>query len=85
MNSLIAMDGLDRGEAVVDEGKTAGDAIVVNEWDADIFHRRVLDLELRGYVARRETYRVTPDMNPETGKIVHLYTVELYQPTPERS
>jgi hypothetical protein len=35
-------------------------------------------------VARRETYRVTPEMNPETGQIVHLHTVELYQPTPGR-
>jgi hypothetical protein len=57
--------------------------IVVSEWDADVFHRRVLDLEMQGYITRRETYRVTPEMNPETGRIVHLYTVELRQASPD--
>ena len=80
MKSLIAIDGLDCGDAVVDEGVAASNAIVVNEWDADTFHRRVSGLELQGYVVRRETYRVTPEMNPETGQIVHLRTVELYRP-----
>lgn len=78
MKISIAVDGSDCSNAVVDEGEAAGKAIVVNEWDADTFHRRVLDLELQGYVVRRETYRVTPEMNPETGRIVHLRTVELY-------
>jgi hypothetical protein len=81
MKSLIAIDSSDCGDAVVDEGRSASNAIVVNEWDADTFHRRVLDLELQGYVVRRESYRVTPEMNPETGQIVHLHTVELYQAT----
>jgi hypothetical protein len=85
MKSLTAIDGSDCGDAVVDEGNAASNAIVVNEWDADTFHRRVLDLEQQGYVVRRETYRVTPEMNPETGRIVHLHTVELYQATPGRS
>ncbi len=85
MKSLIAIDGSDCGDAVVDGGAAASNAIVLNEWDADTFHRRVLDLELQGYVVRRETYRITPEMNPETGQIVHLYTVELYQATPGRS
>jgi hypothetical protein len=85
MKSLIAIDGSDCGGGGVDGGAAAGNAIVVNEWDADTFHRRVLELELQGYVVRRETYRVTPEMNPETGQIVHLHTVELYQATPERS
>jgi len=56
------------------------DVIVVREWDADSFHRRVLDLESRGYVARRETYRITPEVNPETGEIVHLHAIELLRP-----
>jgi hypothetical protein len=85
MKSLIARDGSDCGDAVVDGGAAASNAILVNEWDADTFHRRVLNLELQGYVVRRETYRVTPEMNPETGQIVHLHTVELYQTSPERS
>ncbi len=54
-----------------------GDVIVVREWDADSFHRRVLELESRGYIARRETYRITPEVNPETGEIVHLHAIEL--------
>jgi len=78
MNNLKAVDSSDRGGAVANEGMDAGNAIVVYEWDADAFHRRVSDLELQGYVVRRETYRVTPETNPETGRIVHLHTVELY-------
>jgi hypothetical protein len=85
MKSLIAIDGSDCGDAFVDEGKTASNAILVSEWDADTFHRRVSDLELQGYLVRRETYRVTPETNPETGRIIHLHTVELYQATPGRS
>ena len=56
------------------------DVIVIREWDADAFHRRVLELEARGYVARRETYRITPEVHPETGEIVHLYAIELLRP-----
>jgi hypothetical protein len=79
MKTLKAIGSSDHGDAVANEGVDAGNAIVVSEWDADAFHRRVSDLELQGYVVRRETYRVTPEMNPETGQIVHLHTVELYQ------
>jgi hypothetical protein len=78
MENLKAVDGSDRGEAVANESKAASNAIVISEWDADTFHRRVSDFELQGYVVRRETYRVTPEMNPETGQIVHLHTVEMY-------
>lgn len=78
MNTLKAVDSSDRAAAAANEGVDAGIPIVVSEWDADAFHRRVSDLELQGYVVRRETYRVTPEMNPETGRIVHLHTVELY-------
>ena len=78
MKTLKAVEGSDRGHAAANEGGAVSNAIVVYEWDADAFHRRVSDLELRGYVVRRETYRVTPETNPETGLIVHLHTVELY-------
>jgi hypothetical protein len=37
----------------------------------------VLELEADGYVARKETYRITPEMDPETGKIIHLHTIEM--------
>ena len=79
MNALKSTDSSYRGDVAANESSNAGDAIVISEWDADAFHRRVSDLERQGYVARRETYRVTPEMNPETGQIVHLHTVELYQ------
>jgi hypothetical protein len=77
MNTLKSVDNSDPGDALASESRNAGDAIVVSEWDADAFHRRVSDLERQGYVARRETYRVMPEMNPETGRIVHLHMVEL--------
>jgi hypothetical protein len=50
---------------------------VVREWDADLFHARVLELEKQGWVARRETYRVTAEMNPETGWVTHVHSIEL--------
>ena len=59
--------------------------MLVREWDADSFHARVLELESKGYVARRETYSITADMNPETGYIVHLYSIEMYLPEPAQA
>lgn len=56
------------------------EVVIVREWDADAFHKKVLQLESEGYVSRRETYRIVPDMNPDTGVIVHLHTMELYRP-----
>lgn len=56
------------------------DVILVYEWDAEAFHRRVLELEAEGYVARRESYSVTPEVDPETGKFIHLHTVEMVRP-----
>ncbi len=53
------------------------DAIVVREWDSDVFHQRVLELEAMGYIARPESYSITAEMDPETGNIVHLYTIEM--------
>lgn len=85
MKSLKAVDSSDRGDAVANEGGVTGNAVVVSEWDADTFHRRVSELEMRGYIVRRETYRVTPEMNPETGRIVHLHTVELCQAGPNEA
>ncbi|MBI2837887.1 MAG: hypothetical protein HYX75_06210 [Acidobacteria bacterium] len=54
--------------------------VVVRDWDADVFHRRVLELETQGYTARRETYRIDPEVNPDTGEIVHLHTIEMRLP-----
>jgi hypothetical protein len=55
---------------------------IIRDWDADAFHRRVLALEADGYTARRETYRVTAEMNPETGEVTHLHSIELLKPKP---
>jgi hypothetical protein len=54
--------------------------IIVREWSAEVFHQRVIELEAEGYVARRETYHITPEMSPETGKIIHLHSVEMVKP-----
>lgn len=50
---------------------------IVRDWDADAFHQRVLQLEAEGYTARRETYEVTPEMDPDTGEVTHLHSIEL--------
>ena len=60
----------------------ANDLIVVREWDADAFHARVLELENQGYVARRETYRIVAEMNPETGWVTHVHSIELAKTPP---
>lgn len=59
------------------------DVEIVRDWSADVFHRRVLELESRGYVACRETYRIIAEMNPETGEVIHLHSIELVKPAPE--
>lgn len=53
------------------------EVILVREWDPDEFHAKVLELEKQGYVANRDTYRITPEMHPETGLITHLHSIEL--------
>jgi hypothetical protein len=55
-------------------------AILVCEWDPDAFHRRVRELEAQGYVCQQETYRITAEMNPETGRIAHIYCIEMRRP-----
>jgi len=59
------------------------EALIVREWGVDAFHNRVLELENKGYIARRETYRITPEMHPETGEIIHLHTIEMLAPRTE--
>jgi hypothetical protein len=55
------------------------EVIEIREWDADDFHRRVREMESQGYVAGRQSYRVIPEMNPETGRIIHLFVMEMYR------
>lgn len=35
---------------------------------------------VQGYIARLDTYRVTPEVNPETGEIIHLCVIEMLPP-----
>lgn len=51
--------------------------LLVQAWDADEFHRRVRELDQQGWRARRESYRITADVNPETGEVRHLYAIEM--------
>ena len=62
---------------MLDSADRMQDVILVREWDADAFHRRVLELEGQGYVARRETYRILAEMDPSTGNIIHLHSMEM--------
>ena len=55
-------------------------AIIIQEWDSDCFHQRVLEMEVQGYVARQETYNIQAEMDPETGQIIHLYKIEVVKP-----
>ena len=50
---------------------------MVREWDADQFHAKVLELENKGWMARRDSYKITPEMNPETGVVSHVHSMEL--------
>ncbi|HUI44329.1 MAG TPA: hypothetical protein VL523_20385, partial [Terriglobia bacterium] len=61
-------------------GTMTSNVEIIRDWDSDIFHRRVLELEAKGYTARRDTYRITAEMNPETGEVIHLHTIELLKP-----
>jgi hypothetical protein len=54
--------------------------IFVRAWSAGEFHHRVLELEAQGYIARRETYRITAETDPETGDVSHLHVMELLPP-----
>ena len=56
------------------------EVVQVRELGADPFHKKVLQLEAEGFVSRLETYRIVADMNPETGVVVHLHTMEMYRP-----
>ncbi len=61
------------------------ETITVREWDAEVFHRRVVELEAEGYAARLDSYQVLPEMNPETGEIIHLRSVDMYRAVANRN
>lgn len=55
------------------------DIKLVREWDADSFHKKVLELERQGYVSKMSSYKITAEMNPDTGVIVHLHSIEMHK------
>ena len=61
------------------------ETITVREWDADVFQHRVVELESSGYVARLDSYQVIPEMNPETGEVIHLRIVEMQKTRTSKS
>jgi hypothetical protein len=67
------------GIAVASEQET-GELVEVREWDADQFHVRVMEMEGKGFICRRETYHITAEMDPETGNIIHLHRIEMFRP-----
>lgn len=67
----LTCESVARGEVVVAEIK------VVREWDAEAFHAKVLDLERQGWHAKRDTYKITAEMSPDDGNVIHLHTIEL--------
>jgi hypothetical protein len=50
---------------------------MVREWDANQFHAKVLKLEQEGWTARRESYKISAEMDPETGIVSHVHSIEL--------
>jgi hypothetical protein len=59
------------------EIESPNQVIIVREWENELFHHRVMELKAQGYAARLETYRIQPEMNPENGQIIHLYSIEM--------
>jgi hypothetical protein len=53
------------------------ETLTVRGWEADLFHRRVLEMTAQGYTVIRESYQITPEMHPETGEIIHLHQIDL--------
>jgi len=56
------------------------EVVQVREWGVDAFHKKVLQLESEGFVSRLESYRIVPEVNPDTGIVIHLHTMEMYRP-----
>ena len=55
------------------------ESVIVREWGSDAFHQRVIELEGEGYVTREGSYNIAPEVNPETGAIIHLHTIEMFR------
>ena len=51
--------------------------IKVVEWSAETFHRKVLELEAKGYESIRDTYKIEAEIHPKTGIVSHRHSIEL--------
>ena len=40
-------------------------------------HRKVLELEAKGYESIRDTYKIEAEIHPETGIVSHRHAIEL--------
>lgn len=67
----------DQAEKRQTEEPEYGEALLIREWDSDEFHRKVAELEARGYQFEEDSYRIVPEMNPENGEITHLHCIEM--------
>ena len=79
-NQMVGESGPSRKQGrltCAGKGETMENTILVNEWDSDEFHRRVMELQSAGYTSRQESYHILADVNPETGEILHLHTIEM--------
>jgi len=53
--------------------------VFLRECYFDVFNKKLSELEQDGYVSRWETYKITPELHPDTGIVQHVYTMELYK------
>jgi len=51
--------------------------VTVIEWDPDAFHQRVAYWEALGYKVLLHTYEVKAEIHPETGEVMHQYSIAL--------
>ena len=59
--------------------KTLPSTVFLRECYFDVFNKKLSELEEDGYVSRWETYKITPELHPDTGIEQHVYTMELYK------
>ena len=69
-----------RASCMLAERGVMSEVVQVREWGVDAFHKKVLQLESEGYISRLDSYRIVPDVNPDTGIVLHLHTMEMYRP-----
>ncbi len=53
------------------------DNIEIVEWSSDAFHRKVLEMEGKGYETLLLTRKIEAEMHPETGEISHRHSIQM--------